>query len=162
MADGAAEEYTKGTPVTLPEPTWNGYTFGGWYTAEDYSGNAVESITAEDEGNKTYYAKWTSTSPAVEYASTAQDGKTVTAYVAAEKNTDMIIGALYNGTQLVEVKTAAVSENDITANLVYVNNKLMFTNDVSKYDLKLFLWNGLGANGLKPLAAVPSVKVKEQ
>ncbi len=162
LADGAAEEYTKGTPVTLPEPTWNGYTFGGWYTAEDYSGNAVESITAEDEGNKTYYAKWTSTSPAVEYASTAQDGKTVTAYVAAEKNTDMIIGALYNGTQLVEVKTAAVSENDITANLVYVNNKLMFTNDVSKYDLKLFLWNGLGVNGLKPLAAVPSVKAKEQ
>ena len=35
-----------------------GYVFAGWYAEEDFSGNAVDSITAADEGDKVFYAKW--------------------------------------------------------------------------------------------------------
>ncbi|MDL2292495.1 InlB B-repeat-containing protein [Acholeplasma sp. OttesenSCG-928-E16] len=44
---------------TLPTPTKTGaYSFGGWYEASDFSGNAVTTLDASDGGNKTYYAKW--------------------------------------------------------------------------------------------------------
>ena len=35
-----------------------GYIFAGWYAKSDFSGNPVDSITAADEGDKTFYAKW--------------------------------------------------------------------------------------------------------
>ena len=35
-----------------------GYIFAGWYARSDFSGNPVDSITATDEGDKTFYAKW--------------------------------------------------------------------------------------------------------
>ena len=43
---------------TLPDnPTWSGYDFAGWYTAQNGGGTAVtaDSLTA----GTTYYAKWT-------------------------------------------------------------------------------------------------------
>ena len=48
----------EGQPIgTLPTPTKEGYTFGGWYTAK---GNG-EKVTADTvpTGNATYYARWT-------------------------------------------------------------------------------------------------------
>ena len=35
-----------------------GYVFAGWYAEEDFSGNAVDSITGAEEGDKVFYAKW--------------------------------------------------------------------------------------------------------
>ena len=52
------EEYTYGEGLTLPIPTRDGYIFLGWYENADLSGNPVESITADDTGNRTFYAKW--------------------------------------------------------------------------------------------------------
>ncbi len=52
-------KYTYGTGLTLPAPTREGYTFGGWYTNSDLSGTAVTDISATATGDKTYYAKWT-------------------------------------------------------------------------------------------------------
>ncbi|MDR1865404.1 MAG: cadherin-like beta sandwich domain-containing protein, partial [Bacteroidales bacterium] len=47
--------------VTLPEPTKEGYTFGGWYANADLStGGAVTAIPAGSTGNKAYWAKWKS------------------------------------------------------------------------------------------------------
>jgi uncharacterized repeat protein (TIGR02543 family) len=51
--------YTYGTGATLPTPTKTGYTFGGWYTTSTFSGSAVTSISTTDNGDKTFYAKWT-------------------------------------------------------------------------------------------------------
>ena len=45
--------------ITLPTPTKDGYTFGGWFTASDLSGTAVTQIAKGSTGNKTFYAKWT-------------------------------------------------------------------------------------------------------
>lgn len=55
---GATVKVVEGAAIgTLPTPTKEGYTFGGWYTAK---GNGTE-VTAETvpTGNTTYYARWT-------------------------------------------------------------------------------------------------------
>ena len=59
--------YTYGTGLTLPTPTRTGYTFGGWYTSQNFAGTKVTSISATETGNKTYYAKWTANSYSVTY-----------------------------------------------------------------------------------------------
>ncbi len=46
--------------VTLPTPTKEHYTFGGWYeSASDQSGTAVTSFESSDKENKIFYAKFT-------------------------------------------------------------------------------------------------------
>ncbi len=51
--------YKHGIGVTLPLASKVGYTFNGWYLAEDFSGEAVSEILASDVGDKTFYAKFT-------------------------------------------------------------------------------------------------------
>lgn len=58
-APGNPSRYTYGTAVTLANPTRTGYTFGGWFTNSDFSGDAVTEIPADATGDKTFYAKWT-------------------------------------------------------------------------------------------------------
>ncbi len=149
--ENPTNEYTYGTAVTLPEPTKAGFTFDGWYTTATYRSKAG-NITATDEGPKTYYAKWKSAAPAIEYAS-AEDGKTVTAYVASDAKTDKIIGALYDeNNKLIEVKSVDVSKaTNFEANVLYSNSSLVFEHYITGYNLKLFLWQNIG--GAKPLAA---------
>ena len=51
--------YSEG--IALPSAsdlTKEGYTFGGWYTSDDFSDSPVTNIDTADRGNKTYYAKW--------------------------------------------------------------------------------------------------------
>lgn len=58
---GTAVEAIKvmpGESVTLPETSQEGYAFEGWYTSEEYTGEALTgSVTAPDKST-TYYAKW--------------------------------------------------------------------------------------------------------
>ncbi len=57
---GNVTKYSYGVGATLPtDVTRTGYTFGGWYLQEDFSGDAVTEITTTDIGNKVFYAKWT-------------------------------------------------------------------------------------------------------
>ncbi len=51
--------YKHGIGVTLPLASKAGYTFNGWYLAEDFSGEAVSEILASDTGDKIFYAKFT-------------------------------------------------------------------------------------------------------
>lgn len=52
--------YKEGTETVLPEPTKENYDFDGWYRAVDFSdGEAVTKISADETGNKIFYAKWT-------------------------------------------------------------------------------------------------------
>ena len=44
--------------ITLKDPAKAGYTFEGWYMAEDFTGEAVTEITQGTTGNITLYAKW--------------------------------------------------------------------------------------------------------
>jgi uncharacterized repeat protein (TIGR02543 family) len=48
--------------ISLLNPTRNGYTFGGWYDNNAFTGTSINSISAGSYGNKTIYAKWTANS----------------------------------------------------------------------------------------------------
>ena len=51
--------YTIETPtITLKEPTRTGYSFAGWYTTSNFSGDPVTEITQGSTDDKTFYAKW--------------------------------------------------------------------------------------------------------
>lgn len=43
---------------TLPIPTRDGFTFGGWYLTNQFTGEAVTSIAAGSSGHRTFHAKW--------------------------------------------------------------------------------------------------------
>ena len=49
--------YTVGAKLP-PKVSRKGYVFAGWYTNEDLSGTAVDSISATATGDTTFYAKW--------------------------------------------------------------------------------------------------------
>lgn len=51
--------YIYGKGLTLPIPTRESYTFGGWYTTPGFTDAAVTAISTTDTGAKAFYAKWT-------------------------------------------------------------------------------------------------------
>ena len=48
-------------PITFAAPTWDGYTFDGWYDNASFSGSPVTGIPVNSTGDKTFWAKWTET-----------------------------------------------------------------------------------------------------
>ena len=44
--------------ITLPTPTRDGFTFGGWYTNPGYTGDAITVYDCSLGGNNFLYAKW--------------------------------------------------------------------------------------------------------
>ena len=56
-ATASEKQASAGAAVTLPTPTWAGYTFDGWYNAGTKIGDAGDSYTPT--ANITLYAKWT-------------------------------------------------------------------------------------------------------
>lgn len=59
LPDGFPSKYTYGTTVKLPEPlSRTGYTFGGWYSDENFK-TKVTKITSKMSGDINLYAKWT-------------------------------------------------------------------------------------------------------
>ena len=57
----APTEYSDDKKLTLPTPTKEGETFGGWYENSAFTGNAVTEIAKGSSGDKTFYAKWNTT-----------------------------------------------------------------------------------------------------
>lgn len=56
----AKTQFTSENAVTLPTPTREGYTFDGWFEAQNFSGSAISSWAAGTKNaNVTLYAKWT-------------------------------------------------------------------------------------------------------
>ncbi len=47
--------------ITLPVPNKTGESFLGWYYNTNYQGSPITSIPKGSTGNKTFYARWTST-----------------------------------------------------------------------------------------------------
>lgn len=58
-----------GESISLRTPTRTGFTFEGWYTNEDLTGNPVGS-SYTPSSNVTLYAKWKSNFPRIRYGST--------------------------------------------------------------------------------------------
>ncbi|SOE79493.1 Listeria/Bacterioides repeat-containing protein [Fibrobacter sp. UWT3] len=56
---GYVADYTEGIGVQLPwRVSRDSCIFAGWYDNEELTGKPVVTITAEDTGDKTYYAAW--------------------------------------------------------------------------------------------------------
>ncbi|MDE6598338.1 MAG: InlB B-repeat-containing protein [Clostridia bacterium] len=52
-------KYTYGVETPLPEPTRTGYNFLGWFESENFDGNAITKINANDEAaDREFWAKW--------------------------------------------------------------------------------------------------------
>lgn len=63
------KSYTHGIETPLPDDkaiARKGYTFAGWYDADEPSGEEVKTIPAEAVGNKSYRAKWLSEDISIE------------------------------------------------------------------------------------------------
>lgn len=52
------ETLKKGDAYTLPDPTWDGHFFAGWYASSDFSGEAFSGTVTVPDQDTTYYAKW--------------------------------------------------------------------------------------------------------
>ena len=87
-----------------------GYVFAGWYAAEDFSGNAVDSVTATDEGDKVFYAKWLE----VQIPERNADD----CYVISNAGELYGFAAIVNGTAEImrNIKACAVLSQDIVVN----------------------------------------------
>lgn len=88
---------------------------------------------------------------------TEKNGKTATASYelidyAEDTNDVTLIGALYDGNKLIELKwrnaTLPAAENGI----IRGNESVEFNNDIGNYNVKVFMWNSV--SGLKPFADV--------
>ncbi len=53
--------------IKLDRPKRNGYTFKGWYSSSNFSGNSVSSIDNGSYGNKTFWAQWSPTVYTITY-----------------------------------------------------------------------------------------------
>ncbi|MBR4041592.1 MAG: InlB B-repeat-containing protein [Bacteroidaceae bacterium] len=92
--------YTYGETKTLPTPTKEGATFGGWYTVANPGENdsVVTTITATDIGNKTFYAKWTNNTYTIAAVADPTEGGTVSAVNSEDKTTSANLNDTINVT----------------------------------------------------------------
>ena len=75
--EGTETQYTPGEEYVLPIPTKDGHDFAGWYLTEDFSGEAITSISAETLGSVTVYAKWILVEPTQYTLTLNTDGGTL-------------------------------------------------------------------------------------
>ncbi len=76
LPDGAPEMFTPSsdTALTLPIPTYEGYTFEGWYTSETLDfGTLVTEIPAGTSGEFTVWASWSRIVLSEDYSETSVD-----------------------------------------------------------------------------------------
>lgn len=62
LASGAIKtgKYSRKSIVNLPQMEKEGYIFAGWYEASDFSGDPVTTIEKGSSGNKTFFARFVS------------------------------------------------------------------------------------------------------
>ena len=99
-------EYNVETGVILPTPTRALYLFDGWYEDAKFEGAKVTSISVGEVGNKTYYAKWLSTTNGVTYK-LSDDGTyyTVTGYDG--NDTVIVISDIVDGIPVTRIADKA-------------------------------------------------------
>ena len=92
-ANGAPTQHTYGTATTLKTPSKTGFSFDGWFTSSNCSGNAVTSLGATSyTDNITLYAKWTEHEYKIalvvdpEGAGTIDKGDTIAAYYTTDSD----------------------------------------------------------------------------
>ena len=86
--------YTVESPaITLDKPTRSGYAFGGWYTNEELTGDAVTTIAQGSTDHREYWAKWI-----VDWAATSSGEDADHAYMIYNKDQLDLLAHRVNGT----------------------------------------------------------------
>lgn len=141
--DNSAAYTVEDLPLTLADPTKDGYDFAGWYTDANCT-TAFEGVSEDSIGNITLYAKWEKTRPshsvtyndhegnliATESFYESSDDQPIKEYTAPEGYTFLgwedADGKLYTsipaGTSTDLVLTAKIKENAITHSITYYIN----------------------------------------
>lgn len=95
LASGAIKtgKYSRKSIVNLPQMEKEGYIFAGWYEASDFSGDPVTTIEKGSSGNKTFYARFVSSTLYVSQSGNNEnDGMTAsTALASVNKAVEKII-----------------------------------------------------------------------
>ena len=126
----AETSYVESKGLTLTHKVLrDGYLFAGWYAKSDYSGGRVTAITAEETGDKVFYAKWLKK----EIPSKDADG----CYVIKTAMELYGFAAIVNGTDGVEQDYYACAS---LANDIVVNQDVIDENGIlNEADKDLFL-----------------------
>lgn len=151
---GEVSSYMYGTSTVLPTNVTNeNYTFSGWYENEDFKGAAITEITANDTGDKVYYAKWVKKSSA-EYLDVlnAFKDKLIVEKVAGDAETMLVISNLSDEPLPELTLYTAIYSSDKTLKTVSVTpcligengNMIVYLTEPQIEDeenYKLMLWN---------------------
>lgn len=95
LASGAIKtgKYSRKSIVNLPQMEKEGYIFAGWYESSDFSGTPVTTIEKGSSGNKTFFARFVSSTLFVsQTGNNENDGMTAsTALASVNKAVEKII-----------------------------------------------------------------------
>ena len=132
--------------ITLTAPTREGYTFAGWYDAEE-NGNLVTEIAAGSTGNITLYARWTANEFTVTFEANGGTlaegegsqsvvyGATATAPAAPTREGYVFVGWYAEGSETAfDFSTAITADIELTAKW-----------ELAKYSVSYVLGGGTNA-----------------
>ena len=106
MPESYVTEYDVETSVTLPTPTRDLYLFDGWYEDAKFVGEKVREIKAGEFGNRTFYAKWLSTTNGIKYR-IANNGTTYTVTGYDGSDTVIVIPDSVSGIPVTKIANSA-------------------------------------------------------
>ena len=128
--------YTYEQKITLPRPTKERYTFGGWYENDDFTGDEITEISEGTTGDKIFYAKWVKNDETVniEVLDKFKEKVTVKKLVDESGNTTITVSAKENQTipplklyRAIYTDAKALKEvTEITANAMNGNKVFNF------------------------------------
>ena len=122
MPDSYDDTYTIESPdITLPTPTRTGYTFGGWYTNSNLTGDAVTTIATGSTGDKEFWAKWNTETYYVDENGTRHDN--VTASVLTGSETTLAAGTYLVNSDITYDHTLKLGNG--TVNIILADGKKM-------------------------------------
>ena len=109
MPESYVSKYNVETGAILPTPTRSLYLFDGWYENAKFGGAKVTSISVGEVGNKTYYAKWLSTTDGITYE-LANKGTTYTVTGYEGKDTVIVIPGSVDGIPVTAIANNAFKD----------------------------------------------------
>ena len=124
---GNVTSYTYTEGATLPTDISKlGHSFGGWYDNANFNGNAITSISANETGDKTFWAKWTVNSYALtinyKYSNGTQAATTHTENVNYNTDYSVTSPAITGYTADQPVVSGTMGTEAVTVNVVYSIN----------------------------------------
>ena len=148
MPDTYISEYDVETDITLPTPIRSLYLFDGWYEDDKFEGEKVREIKAGEFGNRTFYAKWLSTTNGIKYQ-LANNGTTYTVTGYDGSDTVIVIPDSVGGIPVTKIADNAFKDKQRIASIT-VPDSVTSIGDYAFYGCISLTELNLG-NGIKTI-----------